>query len=285
MTAILSVDVDDLAFAVRDSHGIPVPDAYQSCVPAAVDATLLLLADTGSRATFFVQGWVCRTWPELVRCIYAAGHSIASHGMTHELVSRLSRPAFISSLRDSKRLLEDLIGTAVLGYRSPSFSSVRVIETAMHLIRDAGYTYSSSAHFGRTAFGEIPGRVAPLRIRLSNGLVECPISTVFAGGRGVSIGSSFYCRRLPTAVHRRLLAGAEHAAGGVHVYFHPFELAAEPVAWRRRLAHPCLLVYAGSRHRGADRLRSMITSRRYVPIESLLMDSSQATPGGAPTLR
>lgn len=280
MTAILSVDVDDLTFAIRDSFGFPVPDGYESRLPRAVEQTLALLGETGSRATFFIQGWTCRHWPGLVRRIADAGHSLASHGMTHEHVSRMTRAAFASSLVDSRRLIEDTTGAAVAGYRSPSFSSVRVMATAIELIREAGYLYSSSAHFGRATFAGSFGRVSPLAIRLPNGLVDYPITTVFAFGRGVSIGSSFYCRRLPGALHRHLLAGASRAVGGVHVYFHPFELAAESITWRRRLASPRLLAYTACPRRGAKRLRRLIAGRCYAPIETLLMHDVQAVGHG-----
>ena len=67
-------------------------------------------------------GWLAEQRPEIVRAIADAGHEIASHGFWHERVTTQKPHEFREDVRASKRALEDLVGTEVLGYRAPSFS-------------------------------------------------------------------------------------------------------------------------------------------------------------------
>ena len=89
---------------------------------------LELLAEHGAHGTFFILSWVAERRPALVREIAEAGHEIASHGTDHQRVTHLSPDAFRQSLRDSKAILEDVSGHAVLGYRAPSFSITRDVD-------------------------------------------------------------------------------------------------------------------------------------------------------------
>ena len=93
------------------------------------------------RATFFVLGWIAERLPNLVREIHARGHEVASHGYGHELCSQSSIDDLKEDLAKSKKLLEDIIGERVYGYRAPSFS---ISDEILKLIEEAGYEYDSS---------------------------------------------------------------------------------------------------------------------------------------------
>ena len=67
------------------------------------------------KATFFVLAWLADRLPELVREIQSRGHEIASHGYNHKLPDQLSAAELKMDLTDSKKRLEDLIGSPVSG--------------------------------------------------------------------------------------------------------------------------------------------------------------------------
>ncbi len=92
-------------------------------------------------ATFFVLGWIAHRLPRLVREIHARGHEVASHGYFHKLCSDQSSQALEMDLCDSKKLLEDIIGSRVYGYRAPSFS---ISDNVLDTIQKCGYLYDSS---------------------------------------------------------------------------------------------------------------------------------------------
>ena len=93
------------------------------------------------RATFFMLGWIARKLPGLIREISARGHEVASHGVNHGLCTNQPIEALLKDLTDSKKLLEDIIGGQVQGYRAPSFS---INNDILKVIEDAGYSYDSS---------------------------------------------------------------------------------------------------------------------------------------------
>lgn len=68
-----------------------------------------ILEDTDTRATFFVIGWIARTYPDLVRRI-AEKYEIGSHTMNHQLVWQQNRKAFKEDVSASVSLLEDITG-------------------------------------------------------------------------------------------------------------------------------------------------------------------------------
>ncbi len=93
------------------------------------------------KATFFVLGWIAERLPNLVREIHARGHEVASHGYFHELCSDQSCQALEGDLCDSKKFLEDIVGSQVHGYRAPSFS---ISDDILKTIQGCGYLYDSS---------------------------------------------------------------------------------------------------------------------------------------------
>src|SRR5688572_10097724 len=66
-----------------------------------------LLAERGIRGTCFVLGWIAERHPALVKRIAAAGHEVASHGYSHQLIYRQTPKEFREETFNSKRLLED----------------------------------------------------------------------------------------------------------------------------------------------------------------------------------
>jgi peptidoglycan/xylan/chitin deacetylase (PgdA/CDA1 family) len=121
MKNILSIDFEDWHQLVhRRIAGelIPASDG----VFRQLDLFLNILAETGARGTFFTVGMLAERYPEMLRRIAAAGHELACHGYLHLIVHRLTPEKFREDTARAKRVLEDIVGTEVVGYRSPEFS-------------------------------------------------------------------------------------------------------------------------------------------------------------------
>lgn len=98
----------------------------------------------GVKATFFFTGHIARLYPEVVRMAQARGHEVGSHGLTHEVAKAfdvLSRDEQLQHLRESKKILEDITGEAVVSFRAPA---ARVGKEIPALLREAGYEIDSS---------------------------------------------------------------------------------------------------------------------------------------------
>ena len=87
-----TVDVEDY-FHVAALSSVISRDSWATReyrVEANTERLLALLAEHQVHGTFFVLGWVAERSPGLVRRIAQAGHEIACHGFSHQLVYRQS---------------------------------------------------------------------------------------------------------------------------------------------------------------------------------------------------
>ena len=82
--------------------------------------------------------------PELIRTIRKNGHEVASHGYAHQVLTVLTPPQFRADVRRAKRILEDILGEPVVGYRAPSFTIMEDTVWALRTLVEEGYVYDSS---------------------------------------------------------------------------------------------------------------------------------------------
>jgi polysaccharide deacetylase family protein (PEP-CTERM system associated) len=220
----LTCDVEDY-FQVSAFEPL-VPKArwheYECRIPRNIDRALELLSVAGVKGTFFTLGWVAEHHPEVVRRIAAQGHEIASHGMRHTRVWMQTPEEFRTDAATAKKLLEDVSGQAVRGYRAASWSIDRRTPWAHAVLREAGYEYSSSLYpIAHDHYGVPDAPTKPFYID-SAGLLEIPATTARIAGRNVPAAGGGYFRLLPLPVSLWLLRRVR----GVPAifYFHPWEL-------------------------------------------------------------
>lgn len=96
------------------------------------------------KATFFCIGWVAERYPRLIREIHEVGHEIACHSYDHRIIYRMTPDKFREDVRKSKRILEDLTGEEVIGYRAPSYSITNKSRWAFEVLIEEGFQYDSS---------------------------------------------------------------------------------------------------------------------------------------------
>ena len=119
-------------------------NAQPSRVSESARRLLDLFDQTGSRATFFVLGWVAERQPALVREIAARGHEIACHGYGHQIVYEIGPEAFREDVRRAREAIQDAVGVAVEGYRAPSFSITERSLWALEILAEEGFRFDSS---------------------------------------------------------------------------------------------------------------------------------------------
>ncbi|MFN3983879.1 MAG: XrtA system polysaccharide deacetylase [Rhodocyclaceae bacterium] len=229
ITNALTVDVEDyFQVSALAPH---FPRSEWERVPCRVernvDAILALLDEHGAKGTFFTLGWVAERYPQLVRRMAAGGHEVASHGYGHERASAQSPADFLDDVCSAKRILEDIAGVEVTGYRAPSFSIGYSNPWAHDVLREAGYRYSSSVYPVRHDHYGMPD--APrFAYRLENGLMEVPVSTVRWMGRNWPAGGGGFFRLLPYSVSRWQIARVNREDRRPAIfYFHPWEVDPE----------------------------------------------------------
>jgi polysaccharide deacetylase family protein (PEP-CTERM system associated) len=230
MVNAMTVDVEDyFQVSAFEPH---VDKAHWQTLPCRVEANterILELFDSHQiSATFFTLGWVAERYPKLARKIVDNGHELASHGWEHTRVGAQTPRAFRQDVARTRKLLEDISGKPVKGYRAASYSIGSRETWAWDELVEAGYRYSSSIvpirhdHYGipdapRFAFQAVDGK-----------LLEVPITTVPLAGRNLNCGGGGWFRLFPYAFSKwainRVNKGEQQA--GIF-YFHPWEIDPE----------------------------------------------------------
>ena len=225
----LTIDVEDYYMVSAFADVVKFEDwpRYESRVTRNTHVLLDVLNEYGVKATFFVLGWIGEHYPELVRDIHAAGHEVACHGYNHRLIYDLTPDQFREDAHKAKRILEDIIGTPVVGYRATSYSIVKKTLWALDVLIEEGFLYDSSIfpiHHDRYV---IPGsdRFSHAIRRESGTLREFPPSTYRVLNQNIPVAGGGYLRlfpvRLTKAVIKRINEIEKKAA---IIYVHPWEV-------------------------------------------------------------
>jgi polysaccharide deacetylase family protein (PEP-CTERM system associated) len=269
-----SVDVEDW-YQVSDFEEVvdfSAWDSYESRVVRNTERVLGLLDECGIKGTFFVLTWNAERHPELIRTIARGGHEIASHGYRHRLIYEQSPEEFRDDIMRSKKILEDITGTPVWGYRAPSFSLTGASLWALDVLLDCGMRYDSSIFPVSDRLYGIPGaRRFPFAIRDDGDrrLVEFPMTTARAVGRNWPLGGGAYLRLFPYAYMRWGIRRVNREAQPAIVYMHPWEVDPDQPRIKARGKRGVSTHYINlSRMEG--RLRRLLRDFSFAPVRDVI---------------
>ena len=270
----LTIDVEDYFQVSAFAPYIPRDHWEQrDCrVECNVDRILQMLEDHETRATFFTLGWIAKRYPQLVRRIVEQGHELASHGYGHERACDLTEAAFFSDIDSARKILEDISGRAVTGYRAPSFSIGEKNLWAFDCLERAGYRYSSSIYPIRHDHYGMPD--APrFAHRVRGGLLEVPVTTARFFNRNWPASGGGYFRLMPYALSSWLLRQVNQNDGQpVVFYFHPWEIdidqpRIEGINARTRFRHYVNL------HRTEARIRQLLKEFSWAQMDDIFLQT------------
>lgn len=233
-TILLTFDIEDWFQVENFKEYIPY-SSWSSREQRVYSNTIALLdllddAPTKVKATFFILGWVAERHPNLVSEISKRGHEVASHGYNHKLCYQQTPDELYSDLDKSKKLLEDIIGQEVSGYRAPSFS---ITDEALKVVQKAGYKYDSSynsydkhGRYGSITLPYTEEQNRPLH-KISPSFCEIPVSNLSIYGKIIPWGGGGYFRLLPSFLHRAGVKKILKESGCYTFYMHPWEIDPE----------------------------------------------------------
>jgi len=146
-----------------------------------VPRILALLESYKIPATFFIPGHTAESFPHLVDAVLAAGHEVGHHGYEHADPSGQTPSQERASLERGLAVLEKFIGTAPLGYRSPSWD---YSDATLPLLVEYGFQYDSSLFAGdyhpyHPRLGDVVSNDAPLIPGEEVDLWEFPVDFAF----------------------------------------------------------------------------------------------------------
>lgn len=268
MQHAFTVDVEDWF------DGIPIdPSAKASAVPRlerGLGRLLDLLAESGTRGTFFFLGPIAERHPSLLKRVADAGHEIGCHGWSHDLLYEMGRERFREETRRAQALLSDRLGVPVRAYRAAYFSITRNSLWALEELAALEFRYDSSVfpiRNWRYGIPDFPPR--PQLVPTPSGpILELPMSVLRILGRTIAVTGGAYFRIYPYALSRANLRAHERTRGPAVFYLHPWELDPDhprvPFAARPRMTHYFNLAAT------EPRLRRLLADFRFAPLGEVL---------------
>jgi len=223
----MTVDVEDY-FQVSAFESHVNKEDWQN-IPCRVETNtrkiLELFATHEVKATFFTLGWVAERYPDLIRDIVAQGHELASHGWEHIRVNTQTPPEFRQDIDRTRKLLQDISGEPVFGYRAASYSIGAEQSWAWQELAEAGHRYSSSiVPIHHDLYGIPDAPRFSFRTPQDEPL-EIPITTVTLAGRNINCGGGGWFRLFPYAFSRWAMRHVNTSDNEPGIfYFHPWEI-------------------------------------------------------------
>ncbi len=240
-------------------------DQLESRVESNTKRIADILAQNNTQATFFVLGWVAERHPALVKYLASEGHEIASHGYGHELVSAQTPDQFRRDVGKAKRILEDLTGKPIIGYRAPSFSITAETFWALSILIQEGHLYDSSIYDRFHRSDRAVGHETHHSIDTPAGrILEVSPSTINVCGFQLPVAGGGYFRLFPYATSRMFLRQLEKRGAQLVMYVHPWELDQD----QPRMKGPLLSRFRHyiNLHKTEDRLIRLLRDFRFAPI-------------------
>lgn len=263
---ILTFDVEEW-FHLLDNDSTRSEEqwkTYEVRIHENMERIFRILDDTDTRATFFIIGWVAKTYPEIVKRI-AERYEIGSHTMNHQLVWQQNREEFRQDVDSSVKLLEDLTGKKVRAFRAPGFSIRESEGWAFDTLGELGIEIDCSVFPAAHAHGGMPsyGKGRPSIIESGSARIkEFPISTKEIRGRHIIYSGGGYFRLFPYWLIKRW---AKQEDEYLLSYIHPRDLDAGQPMLKDLPAARKFKSYVGLK--GAEnKLRHLLTDFKFSDI-------------------
>jgi polysaccharide deacetylase family protein (PEP-CTERM system associated) len=286
MNNVLTFDVEEY-FHAEAFAGVIRPEHWPTFGSRVADATerlLDILDYAGARATFFVLGWVAERQPGLVQEIHARGHELACHGYNHQMISRLTPQEFAEDVKRAKKVIEDIAGTRVIGYRAPTFSVTRLTMWSLDVLMEAGFRYDSSIFpivHDRYGIRDAPRFAHRIPIAgHGSDMAELPLSTVSVFGQRLPVAGGGYFRLVPYRLTRfaiRHLNKVERQPAVV--YLHPWEIDRHQP--RLAVGRLTQLRHSINIDETEDKLSRLLVDFRFAPAAQVLAETGVLVSGEA----
>lgn len=225
MQNLLTIDFEDWFQAEFCKTKISVAK-WSSLKSRFIDNTLEILNILGRlniKATFFVVIYNAKRYPDIIRKISKEGHELALHTYYHDSVYRKTPSEFSDEIDYSKKFIEDISQTKVIGFRAPNWSITSSCMWALNILRDSGFLYDSSMCYSifRRMYSRIP-----------QGLLEIPRSEFSFLNLLIPFGGGFFLRAYPYSFTKIIIGLSNKKGVRTMTYLHPWEFDKTPTEFR-----------------------------------------------------
>ena len=239
----LTVDVEEWFHICGPVSELAV-ERWPALPSRVVATTRLLLEDlnrSGTRATFFVLGWIAERHPALVSEILAAGHEVGSHGHLHTRVYELDPGGFREDLRRSGAALAAAGVSRVRAFRAPEWSINGRSIWALDVLAAEGFAVDASMAPVKLVGDVTYPRRPHSRATPSGQIMEVPPFVVDRLGQVMPLGWGWGLRMSAPSKVLRSIERANRDGVPSILTVHPWEIDPDPprvdLPARLRFAH------------------------------------------------
>jgi polysaccharide deacetylase family protein (PEP-CTERM system associated) len=220
---IFSVDVEEWSQSILDNKSTKSDRVLDNTL-----RLLDLLDEHKHKATFFTLGNIAEHYPELIKKISENGHEIASHGFNHSSIFNLTPKQVKEEVGSSVKLLEDITGKKVIGFRAPNFSIREYLfEWYCEALAVNGLKYDSSLFPMKVIKYGIEKEYS-LKIFNEYKIQEHYLSYTKIGNRKIPFFGGDFFRLVPYSITKQLSKQLNQKTGVF--YFRPYELDSKELA-------------------------------------------------------
>lgn len=193
---------------------------YESRIENNMNIIFDYLDASGTKATFFVVGWIAEKYPEIVKKIDARGFEIGSHTHLHQLMYTQTPKQVSTDLENSISILESITGKKVISFRAPGFSITESNKWVFEILSSNGIIFDSSIFPSKRAHGgfqNFPFNF-PCKIIVNGSEIrEFPINTIPILGNSLIFSGGGYFRLTPYTLIKKWTQNSDY----IMSYFHP----------------------------------------------------------------
>jgi len=189
------------------------------------------MADESVYMTVFVLEDVAKDNVDIIRQIAEMGHEIGCHGREHDLVYELSAEQFRTRTEEAKRVIDEIVGSPIQGYRAPCFS---MESEKLDILWDLGFAYDASLirfkeHnlynvMDMSSFEKVESMIYK---KGENYEFETPTLDIM--GKSIPISGGGYFRLFPLWLTKWFMKKHWENEENFVFYIHPFEVSGEPL--------------------------------------------------------
>lgn len=218
-TYLFSVDLEDVRFQIDNGR------RYRERVPANTRRYLDWLKAHNFMCTFFCAGDVAEAYPSLIREILNEGHEVGCHTFGHIPLDRQIPDEFKKDLEANLLALRKAGAANIRGFRAPIFSLTEATSWAYGILKELGFTYSSSVLPAKNPFWGWPEFGS--RPKFVGGIWELPMTVEKFGPLVVPFAGGVYFRILPKFLILRSAEKCLKSGRPLLGYCHPYDIDTE----------------------------------------------------------
>ena len=224
--ATMSIDWEDFGQMFGKYKFGEITEPIKGTIERQTKIILDLFDENNTKATFFILGVLAEYKPEIVKEIASRGHEIALHGHNHEPMFTLTPEKAYKDVSTSQKIVTDIIGAPVYGYRAPFFSLVKDNVYLLEILADLGLIYDSSIFpmlLPRYGIKNFPTEDALYKLPNNKHIVELPMTTAMFLNKQLPVSGGGYMRLMPAPLINKVFKNIYARNKDTMIYMHPYE--------------------------------------------------------------